>query len=70
MRAVHEVGRAAVVVFAENQAEEDREASEDDEGVASLPHKEYSLLCCPSGLVPPLSAQWIKYHGDPAICFQ
>lgn len=69
MRAVHEVVHAAVVVFAENQAE-DREAFEDDEEVASLPHTEDSLLCCPLGLVPPLSAQWIKYHGDPAICFQ
>lgn len=68
MRAAHEVGRAVGVVFDENQVE-DREASEDDEGVASLPHKEYSLLCCPSALVPPLS-QWIKRHGDPAICFQ
>jgi hypothetical protein len=69
VRAVHEVGRAVVVVFAENLVE-DREASEDDEGVASLLHKEESLVCCPSGLVPPLSARWIKYHGDPAICFQ
>lgn len=68
MRAAHEVDRAVVVVLAENQVE-DREASEDDEGVASLSHKEYSLLCCPSGLVPPLS-QWIRRHGDPAICFQ
>lgn len=59
MRAIHEAGRAVVVVFAENQVE-DREASEYDEGEASFPRKEDSLLCFPSGLVPPLSAQWIK----------
>jgi hypothetical protein len=70
VRAIHEAGRAVVVVFAENQVEDREAAGDDDSGVASFPRMEDSLLCCPSGLVPPLSAQRIKYHGNPAICFQ